>query len=213
MNSIIHKSEITGLINTPFMQFVFMFFYNLLVLFVILEFIYYRRKGISEYKFSSLLIAAIIFQICILLEKVPLELGFVIGLFAVFAVLRYRTNQIPIREMTYLFVSIAISAKNALAFVNIPFLKLVISDLLIMVLAFTAEQSILSGPQQMVKIINYDNIELIAPEKRDLLMKDLEKRLGIKNIKKIQLGSVDMLKKTAQIKIFFRDTADNNFID
>ena len=110
--------------NSPFLRFLIDFCYTILVVFLTARYLYYRKNGKTNFLFAFILISAIVFQLCILLVHVPLELGFAIGLFAIFGVIRYRTIPINIREMTYLFVCIGVAAKNALVLDQIEFYKI-----------------------------------------------------------------------------------------
>ena len=198
--------------NTPFLRFLLGFCYTILLVFVIARYLYYRRNGKTNFLFAFILISAIVFQLCILLVHVPLELGFAIGLFAIFGVIRYRTIPINVREMTYLFVCIGLAAKNALIMDQREFYKILISDLLILVLIALLELSFFKR-KTLVKSILYNKLELIHEDKRPELVADLQVSFGIRNIESVQVGKIDTFKQTAQLKVFFRDTGDKNFTE
>lgn len=198
--------------NTPFLKFVLGFCYTILVVFVIGRYLYLKRNGKANFLFAFILISAIVFQLCILLVKVPLELGFAIGLFAIFGVIRYRTIPINVREMTYLFVCIGLAAKNALIGDQLEFYKIIVSDLLILVLIALLELSLFKQ-KTLVKSIQYNKLELIHEDKRSELVADLQASFGIRNIERVQVGKIDTFKQTAQLKVFFQDTGDKNFTE
>ena len=196
--------------NHPFLQFVLAFFYTILIVFIIARYLYYRNNGKTDFLFALILLAAIVFQICILLVRVPIELGFAIGLFAIFGIIRYRTIPIKVREMTYLFVCIGIAAKNALIIFQTEGYKILVSDLLIMGLIALLEFSSFKRSAQ-VKTILYTKLELVHEDKRPELVADLQASFGIRNIEKVKVGKIDAFKQTAQLKVFFHDTEDLNF--
>lgn len=205
-------SEISMLQDTLFWSYVIRFLYNMLAIFVLGYFIYYRNKGKSEYLFTFLLIGALVFQLCILLKSVPLELGFALGLFAVFGIIRYRTTPILPREMTYLFVIVGISAANGLMKEPAPYGKMIVSDFLLFGIALLGEW-FMGRKTLSAKLVIYEKTELLVEHRRNELKEDLEKRLGLKNIIKIKVGRVDFLKNVARLMVYFDDIKDENFKD
>jgi hypothetical protein len=160
------------------------------------------------------LIGTVVFLICFLLENVKLELGFALGLFAVFGIIRYRTQQIPIKEMTYLFLVIGISVVNALANKKVSYAELLFTNFAVVAVTFGLEKVWLMRHESS-KIINYEKIDLIKPENSELLKADLEERTGIKVINRVEVGRIDFLRDTAKIKIyyFYDDTHNINTAD
>lgn len=203
-NSILLSIEDTELLGLDlfnaddFWQFLLRFVINSFWIFIISFFLYYRNRGKKEYLFTFLLISAVVFEICILLDVVSLQLGFALGLFAVFGIIRYRTDPIPPREMTYLFMVIGISVKNALANDKISYIELIVADLLVIILAFLVEKFLIKN-RLIKKEILYNKLELIQPEKYNELLEDLSNILGIK-VSKIKIEKVDLVK--GQIRIF-----------
>lgn len=176
------------------------FFFNLLVSWVIVRFFYYRKSGRRDYYLTFMLFSSAMLILLLLMESVKLQIGFTLGLFAIFGMIRYRTETVPIREMTYLFVIIAISVINGIA-LNISWLELVCANGVLVALIAVCENSKLSHTAS--KTVLYDNIALIAPERHEELKADLEKRLGLE-IESFEVGNVDMLKDAAYIKIFYK---------
>ena len=140
------------------------------------------------------------------------KIGFALGLFAIFGVLRYRTETIPVREMSYMFGVISLSVINALAD-SLSFVELLIPNLAIALLIWMFETFVLRK-NLASKLILYDRIELITPERREDLLEDLAKRTGL-NITKLSIGSVDFLKDSAIIKIEYENNgiADKQISD
>jgi len=191
-------------------QFLLDFFYTILIVFVIARYLYFRRNGKKAFYFTYVIVSAIIFQLCIILVRVPLELGFAIGLFAIFGIIRYRTSPINPREMTYLLVCAGIAAKNALMIDHSVYIKILISDLLLLGL-ITFMEIFVFKKGLMVKIIMYNKLDMIHEDVRPQLISDLQTSFGIRNVEKIQVGKIDTLKKSAQLKVYFLDTGGLNF--
>ena len=178
------------------------FGFFLVVLFGIVYFLYYRKTHRRDYFFTLVLLSVSIFFLIYLLGSVKVKIGFALGLFAIFGVLRYRTETIPVREMSYMFGVISLSVINALADA-LSFVELLIPNLAIFLLIWGFETFVLRR-NLASKLILYDRIELITPERREELLEDLKKRTGLK-ITKINVGSVDFLKDTAVIKIDYEN--------
>ena len=178
------------------------FGFFLVVLFIIVYFLYYRKTHRRDYFFTLVLLSVSIFFLIYLLGSVKVKIGFALGLFAIFGVLRYRTETIPVREMSYMFGVISLSVINALAD-SLSFIELLIPNLAIAVLIWVFETFVLRA-NLASKLILYDRIELITPERREELLADLQKRTGLK-IHKVKIGSMDFLKDTAVIKIEYEN--------
>lgn len=176
------------------------FAFNLLVSWVLVHLLYYRKSGRKDYYFTFLMFSSAMFILLFVLENVKLQIGFALGLFAIFGMIRYRTETIPVREMTYLFVIIAISIVNGLA-LNLSYAELVLANFLILGLTLILESGNFIA-RTSTKLVTYDRIELIVPERRKELVADLEKRLGVK-IRSIEMGSVDFLKDSIFIKVTY----------
>ena len=188
------------------------FWYTVTIVFMMSRFFYYVNKGKKEYLFACTLLAAMISLICILVSRVELSLGFAIGIFALFGIIRYRTTPISPREMTYIFLSAGIAAKNSLAPQDMEFYKLLASDVSLLLMAGLLEY-FLFKEKLSSKIMVYNNLELIHPEKHHELVQDLDKRYGISGIEKIKVGKIDNLKNSVRLLIYFNDSGDNNFND
>ena len=178
------------------------FGFFLLVLFVIVYLLYYRKTHRRDYFFTLVLLSVSIFFLIYLLGSVKVKIGFALGLFAIFGVLRYRTETIPVREMSYMFGVISLSVINALAD-SLSIAELLVPNVSIAVLIWLFETFVLRA-SLATKLILYDRIELITPERREELLEDLQKRTGL-NITKVNVGSVDFLKDTAIIKIEYEN--------
>jgi hypothetical protein len=137
----------------------------------------------------------------VLLNSVKLSIGFAFGLFAIFGVLRYRTEQISIKDMTYLFAVITIAVINSLASKKVSVAELVFTDGMILLMTYALEHLWLTRHEAMKQII-YERIELIKPANRVQLYADLHDRLGVK-VSRVEIGKIDLLKDTAQLRVFY----------
>ena len=177
---------------------------NVLATFIIIDRMYYRKSHRRDFYFTFMLIPIaiffIVFFMIFVLEdmKGKTSMGVGIGLFGIFSIMRYRTDTMPVREMTYLFVITAVSLVNAVS-VGAPFFELVITNAIIILAVWLCEQRLKTRP---TRIIQYDRIELITPERRPELIADLEKRLGVKVVK-VDIGAIDFLRDMAMIRVSY----------
>ena len=187
------------------------FAFNLAVCWVITHFFYYRKTRQRPYYFTFLLFSVVIYLLLFSLQNLSIEIGFALGLFAIFGMIRYRTETVPIREMTYLFVIIGVSIINGFGMAA-SYTTLLVANLLVVAAVWLFEKLGLSR-HEANKIITYEKIDLIVPERREELIADLEKRTGLK-IVKVQVGSIDFLKDTAFLKVtYIPDDPEPNDID
>ena len=177
------------------------FFFNLLVSFLIIQFFYYPKSRRMDYYFTFMMFSSAMCLLLFLMNNLSLEIGFTLGLFAIFGMIRYRTETVPVREMTYLFIIIAVSVINGIG-ADVPFLELVAANVLIILLIWLLESRGVFVRRTSVKLIIYDRVDLILPERRDELVEDLRKRTGL-DIRDIEIGQVDFLKDTAWIKVTY----------
>ena len=193
------------------------FFVNLLACWIIVHFFYYRKSRRRDYYFTFLVFSSAMLMLLYMMGNVEVGVGLTLGLFAIFGVIRYRTETVPIREMTYLFVIIALAAMNGLAPVyeihgaqgmNPHYVLdwgdvgvMCIANLLVILLILILEGERIVK-HTSTKLVLYDRIDLIVPEKRSELISDLESRIGVK-IDNLEIGHVDFLRDAAFIKIYY----------
>lgn len=188
----------------------FRFLINSTVMIILVRFIYYPVAKRKDYLLTYMLISITVFFLCFLLENVKLELGFALGLFAIFGIIRYRTDPIPIKEMTYLFIIIGLSVINALANKKISYAELALTNGAILIATYGLEHLFLLKHETQKNIV-YEKIDLIVPARREELLTDLRTRTGL-NINRIEIGKIDFLRDTATIRIFyFEDDQTRNF--
>ena len=181
---------------------------NVLATWLIIDRLYYQKSKRRDFYFTFMLISVaiffIVFFMIFVLEdmKGKTSMGVGIGLFGIFSIMRYRTDTMPVREMTYLFVIIALSLVNAVS-VNLPYFEVIVTNLVIILAVWLCEMHLKTNP---TKLIQYDRIELITPERHEELIADLEKRLGLKVVK-VDIGSVDFLRDMAMIRVTYEGEA------
>ncbi len=187
------------------------FLINLISILIIVRCLYYPKCKRGEFFFTYVLIAISTFMLIYVLGDVKLKAGIALGLFAIFSIIRYRTEQVAIREMTYLFIIIALSAINGLIVSELSIGEVIIINLLFILSIWICESKLLIS-HYSYKVIKYDNVNLITPDKREELIADLEKRTGLK-IEKVEVGAIDFLKDAAIVKMYYRSNAANNSVD
>lgn len=179
----------------------FKFGINFIFLIVIVRLIYYKIRDDKDYVFTFIMFNILTFFICFLLRKVPMQMGFALGLFAVFGILRYRTEAIPIRQMTYLFIVIGISMINALSNKSISIFELLFTNGFITLITYLIDSVWFQSIEESKNIL-YEKIDLIKPEKELEMIEDLKQRTGLP-IHAVKVEKIDFLRDTASIKIFY----------
>lgn len=181
-------------------QLLLRFMFNTLVTWCIIRFLYYPKSRRGDYYFTFMLISVSVFFLIFLLGGVKLKIGFALGLFAIFGIIRYRTESMPVREMTYLFVLIALSVINALA-VTLSYAELLVTNVIFIVFIRLCEDNRRLG-QVACKLVLYDRIDLVLPERRTELVEDLQRRTGL-TVVKVEVGAMDFLHDTAMLKVYY----------
>jgi len=190
-----------GLTGLP--ELVIRFGINLAVILILVRWLYYSTTRRKDYLFTYLLISSVVFLLCYMLESVSLQIGFALGLFAIFGIIRYRTNPMPIKEMTYLFLVIGISVINALT-TGTGWTEIVFANMIIVLITIGLEKIWLLRHISSKSIV-YEKINLIVPEKYDEMIADLRERTGLKEIKKVEIGEINFLKDTCRMIIYYED--------
>jgi hypothetical protein len=176
------------------------FFLNVAVVALIVRVFYYPKSKRRDYFVTFILISISVFLIIFLMGGVKLKTGVALGLFAIFGIIRYRTESVPIREMTYLFLIIAVSTINALDS-SISYVELLATNLLF-IISIWAMESNRWVKHVASKLVLYDNVSLITPEREEELIEDLKKRTGL-DIQRVEVGAIDFSKDTAMVKIYY----------
>lgn len=187
------------------------FVFNLLVAMLLVRFIYYPSTHNKAYVFTFLAFNTIIYCVLSFMASIEIGVGVGFGLFAIFSILRYRTDPIPIREMTYLFVIAALPVMNSAGASAAVWPQLAAANLAVLAILFFLERE-WGFRYEASKQIVYEKIELIRPERRAELQADLEQRTGLK-IKRIAIGKVDFLRDIANVKIYYDDNVQQEWLD
>lgn len=181
---------------------------NLIFMTIIIRYLYYPVAKRKDYLFTYFLIGTITFFLCFGLKKLNIDTGMGLGLFAIFGIIRYRTDAIDIKEMTYLFLIIGISVINSLASNKISFTEIILINATVVGLTYGLEYLWLIKHLTR-KVVTYERIDLITPDKYDEMKLDLETRTGL-SINKFEVGKINFLDDTAQVKIFYYDEDQNS---
>ena len=175
---------------------------------LIIDRLYYAKSHRRDFRFTFMLIPVAIFLIVFFMifvledMKGKTSMGVGIGLFGIFSIMRYRTDTMPVREMTYLFITIALAVVNAVS-VDVPFAEVILTNVLVAAAVWVGEKQLKSNT---TKLVQYDRIELIVPERRQELIDDLQARLGL-NVTNVEIGAVDFLKDMAMLRITYGGTS------
>jgi hypothetical protein len=192
-------------------NFLLSFGLNFLVALLIVRFIYYPSTHNKSYVFTFLGFNTVIFFVLSFMASIEIGIGVGFGLFAIFSILRYRTDPIPIREMTYLFIISALPLMNAAGINGTLWPQLLAANLAILVIMLVLEKE-WGFHYEASKQIVYEKIELIRPGRRAELLADLESRTGLK-IKRILVGKVDFLRDIANLKVYYDDPTQGEWLN
>ena len=202
-------------ITQPYYDMLIRFFISVVVSWIIIDRLYYRKSKRRDFYFTFMLISIsiffLVFFMIFVLEdmKGKAGIGLGIGLFGIFSIMRSRTDTMPVREMTYLFVIIALAVVNALSS-TMPLVELVLTNVIVILAIVICEWRLKT---ESVKLIQYDKIELITPDKREELIADLVKRTGL-DITKVEVGAIDMLRDMTVLRVHYRSTdSGSNSVD
>lgn len=183
---------------------------NVIFLTIIIRYLYYPSKKRKDYLFTYYMIGIITFFLCFTLKKFNIDTGMGLGLFAIFGIIRYRTDAIEIKEMTYLFLVIGISVVNSLASNKISLAEMALINISVVGITFGLERLWLVKHETR-KTIVYERIDLIRPESYEEMKADLESRTGLA-INRVEVGKINFLDDTAQVRIYYFDD-DQTFSD
>jgi hypothetical protein len=193
----IHIIDLPG-----FIEFVLRFLLNFTVIMILVRWLYYSATKRKDYLFTYILISSVVFLLCFLLESVKLQIGFALGMFAIFGIIRYRTDALPIKEMTYLFLIIGVSVINALTNTETSLVDLLFTNFVIVFITYGLEKIWLIKHESS-KLIIYEKINLIKEENYEELLKDLQERTGIKKINRVEVGKINFLRDICDLTIYY----------
>ena len=188
--------------SLEFYNLVLRFAFNLLIATIIIRKIYYRDPSNNDFVFTYFMFNSLIFFFAYLLSNIDINMGFGFGMFAVFAILRYRTDPIPIKEMTYLFIVITIGVINALTNTDSSYVSLFFTNMILVILTYVLERY-WQNNLLISRTVVYEKIENIQPVNHDALLTDLKNRTGV-DIVRFEVRRTDFLKDTVNIRIFYK---------
>lgn len=201
-------------ISEPFVAMLIRLFVCIVVNLVIVDRLYYKKSRRRDFYFTFMLISLaiffLVFFMIFVLEdmKAKTSIGIGIGLFGIFSIMRYRTDAMPVREMTYLFVIISLSVVNAIA-ASVSIVELLVTNIIVVAAIWLCEHRLKLEPS---KLVQYDRLELIKPYRSEDLKADLEMRLGLK-VRKVEVGAIDMLRDMAVLRVYYDANTVSNTVD
>jgi len=199
------------LASPEFYEMILQFALNLVVLLIISRGLYYKWNRNPDYLFTQLVTGVVVFLLCAMLRWVQLGLGMVLGLFAIFAIIRFRTLNVPVKEMAYLFLVVGISAVNALLQVSQCFQWIIFANIFVVGLIYVLEK-VFFNIKLNLRTITFNHTDLLKPSKHELLLEEL-KELTELNIVRFEIGKVDYIKNQAQIRLFYSGDGLDNFTE
>jgi len=204
MELLFNSPELTPeMLGGHFTDLMLRFGLNLLATIFVVIFVYFRTTGKRSYVFTYIMISTTIFFLCFLLGSIDLQLGFALGLFAIFGIIRYRTDTIPIREMTYLFLVITLSVINALASREVNVSAILFTNLTLMATTWVMERVWMKRHLARRSII-FDRMDLIHPSKKQELIDNIFERTGIEVVR-FKVGQIDLSKRNVRLTIFYKE--------
>lgn len=201
-------------ISEPFVAMLIRLFVCIVVNLIIVDRLYYKKSRRRDFYFTFMLISLaiffLVFFMIFVLEdmKAKTSIGIGIGLFGIFSIMRYRTDAMPVREMTYLFVIISLSVVNAIA-ASVSIVELLVTNIIVVAAIWLCEHRLKLEPS---KLVQYDRLELIKPDRSEDLKADLEMRLGLK-VRKVEVGAIDMLRDMAVLRVYYDANTVSNTVD
>lgn len=184
-----------------FFEFVLRFVFDFIIIYLIAK-LYFKARQKKGILFALFLLNIIVFIVCYLLQSIQLSIGFAFGIFAIFSILRYRTATVPIKEMTYIFISISVAIINALTDISTGYGIMVLSNIMIIIAIYIFETKFKNDNYENSKVIIYNDLALIKPDKIDELKKDLEEKTGLQ-IKRVDLGEIDFKAEQVRLKVYY----------
>jgi hypothetical protein len=198
--------------SNDFVETLIRFMLCLLVNWSIVNFLYFKKSRRRDFYFTFMIISVVIYFLVYLMmgmERGKATMGVGLGLFGIFSIMRYRTDSMPVREMTYLFVVVCLSVVHAMSsalgvdengiITGTPFFELLVIDVITVATIMAFEKTL---KVSATRLVQYDHIELIKPERREELKADLAQRLGVQ-VLKVEVGGIDFLRDMAVLRVSY----------
>lgn len=196
------------IVNINFYLTLIKFIINFIFVSLLVFWVYSNYSKNKVYIFTFFLSNLIVFFVSSLLNNLTLSVGFSFGIFAIFSILRFRTMSIPIKEMTYLFLSISIAIINSLFNPTISIIEILFANISMILFTYVIERFLIKNESS--KIVIYDNIELVKEQNHQLLIEDLRQRTGL-NIIRLEIGAINFIRDSSEIKIYFSTKKSSHF--
>ncbi len=191
------------LFDDDFYKMLFRFFLNIFFVTIIIRSFYIKSAKNKKFLFTYYMIAVIVFFLCFTLKKFELDLGMALGLFAIFGIIRYRTDPMEINDMTYLFIVIGVSVINSLANQKMSYAEIIGANVIVILCIWILGVVRFAEREKFKKVV-YENIDLIKAHKEEELIADLTQRTGLE-ITRIDIGNIDFLRDLAELKVYYRE--------
>ena len=189
--------------NPDFFGILLRFFINLIFIFILIRLIYFRYSRKEKFLFTFFLMGITVFFITSMLKSVFIEFGMAVGLFAVFAILRFRTRNFSLKDMSYIFTTIGLSVINSLKLVGFPVLGVIIFNIFVIISAVILEEFVIRN-RTVTHTIIYENLELLKSDKKQKVLKEISDLTG-KEILRIKIRTIDYKKKSATLEISYKE--------
>jgi len=189
--------------NPDFFGILLRFFINLIFIFILIRLIYFRYSRKEKFLFTFFLMGITVFFITSMLKSVFIEFGMAVGLFAVFAILRFRTRNFSLKDMSYIFTTIGLSVINSLKLVGFPVLGVIIFNIFVIISAVILEEFVIRN-RTVTHTIIYENLELLKSDKKQKVLKEISDLTG-KEIIRIKIRTIDYKKKSATLEISYKE--------
>jgi len=189
--------------NPDFFGILLRFFINLIFIFILIRLIYFKYSRKEKFLFTFFLMGITVFFITSMLKSVFIEFGMAVGLFAVFAILRFRTRNFSLKDMSYIFTTIGLSVINSLKLVGFPVLGVIIFNIFVIISAVILEEFVIRN-RTVTHTIVYDNLELLKSDKKQKILKEISDLTG-KEILRIKIRTIDYKKKSATLEISYKE--------
>lgn len=175
---------------------------------IIIFVIYYSTYRRKNFVFTFFLIGTIVFLVSYAMSTLELNMGFALGLFAIFGIIRYRTDLIPTREMTYLFIIIGLSIINSITKTTMSLIEIVALNIFVMGAVFVFEK-LIDLKTESFKVITYDKLELIKPGNEQLFIQDIKERFGL-SIERFEIVKINATKNMVTLKMYYHSKKGEN---
>jgi Domain of unknown function (DUF4956) len=191
------------LTNPNFLGIMWRFLVNIVFLFILIRLIYFRFSRKDKFLFSFFLMGIMAFFITSMFRSVFIEMGMAVGLFAIFGILRLKASNFSVKDMAYTFATFGLSVINSLKLLKFPLLGVLVINIIIVLSAYLLERYLQRYRLETYSII-YEKLDMLKPDKKDKLLKDISERTG-ENVVKVKINRINYKRKTALLDIYYHE--------